>query len=90
MSEDTAFEVGDTVCLKSGGDLMTIIAMDKDTATCTWFVKGAIKAYAFPFKAVKTSDGTPQEITINFGRKLPGDPSVKNTDEANGHDRCGC
>jgi len=76
MSEDTAFKVGDTVSLNSGGDLMTVVSMDQDSVTCAWFVRGDVKSKSFPTKALKKSDGTPPSITLNFGRKLPGDKSA--------------
>ncbi|WP_167759852.1 DUF2158 domain-containing protein [Massilia horti] len=30
------FEVGDTVQLKSGGDVMTVEKMESETVTCVW------------------------------------------------------
>jgi uncharacterized protein YodC (DUF2158 family) len=76
ISEEAAFAVGDTVRPNSGSDLMTVTSIDRDSVTCVWFVKGIVKSQAFPTKALQKSDGTPKEITINFGKKLPGDPGV--------------
>jgi uncharacterized protein YodC (DUF2158 family) len=76
MPEDTALTVGDTVCLNSGGDLMTVVSIDQESVTCAWLVKGAVKSYTFPVKALKKSDGLPSEITFNIGKKLPGNPSA--------------
>jgi len=73
MLEDTALTVGETVCLNSGSDLVTVVSIDQESVTCRWFVKGAVKSHAFPVKALKKSDGTPQEITLNIGKKLPSD-----------------
>jgi uncharacterized protein YodC (DUF2158 family) len=75
MSEDTALKVGDTVRLNSRGDLMTVLSLDEGSATCAWFVKGVVRSKSFPAKALKKSDEIPQPITLNFGRKLPGDTS---------------
>jgi uncharacterized protein YodC (DUF2158 family) len=74
MSE-AVFKVGETVYLNSGGDLMTIVPINQDSVTREWFVKGSVKSRAFPAVALKRSDGTPQSVTLNFGRKLPGDNS---------------
>jgi len=32
-----SFKVGDTVQLKSGGEVMTIEEIDVDSANCVWF-----------------------------------------------------
>ena len=68
----TDLRIGETVCLNSGGDLMTVTSVDQNSVTCTWFVKGALKSHNFPVKALKKSDGTPHNITFNIGKKLPG------------------
>jgi uncharacterized protein YodC (DUF2158 family) len=70
------FKVGDVVCLNSGGTLMTVTSMDEDSATCEWSLKGVAKSHVYPVKALKKSDENPKTITINFGKKLPGDPGV--------------
>lgn len=55
VSEDPMFKVGDTVCLNSGGHLMTVVAIS-DSVTCEWSVKGDIKSKAFPDAALKKAE----------------------------------
>ena len=39
---------GDVVQLKSGGPLMTVVAIDKSGVVCTWFDKNNHKTTTFP------------------------------------------
>ncbi len=49
-------KVGDTVTLKSGGHLMTIVAMDGRDVQCRWSVKEDVKGETFPAKALVKAD----------------------------------
>jgi uncharacterized protein YodC (DUF2158 family) len=42
-----SFKVGDTVQLKSGGEMMTIEEVDGDSANCVWFVNQKLKEVLF-------------------------------------------
>jgi uncharacterized protein YodC (DUF2158 family) len=46
-------KIGDTVSLNSGGHLMTVAAIDSDTVTCEWSVKGDIKTKKFLVSMLK-------------------------------------
>ena len=51
-------KVGDTVSLKSGGPVMTILEIFKSEdgamqAICKWFVKGNLEEAVFPLAALK-------------------------------------
>lgn len=47
MSEDTALKVGDTVTLKSDGQLMTVASIDEGSVTCDWSVRGDVGSKSF-------------------------------------------
>jgi uncharacterized protein YodC (DUF2158 family) len=66
MSEDGVLKVGDTVCLNSGGHLMTVASIEGDSVTCDWSVKGDVKSKSFSVAEMKKSDGTPPSITVRF------------------------
>lgn len=61
MSDDTKFEVGDVVMLKSGGPSMTITNIRQNDQTtvvpyhCVWFVGGEVKEGNFPGAALDKS-----------------------------------
>lgn len=71
-----AFEIGDTVTLKSGGHLMTIISIDRKSTTCAWSVKGDIKSKSFPSAALKKADASPpieqllEQLSVDDQRAL--------------------
>jgi uncharacterized protein YodC (DUF2158 family) len=41
MEDDVTFEAGDTVRLKIGGPLMTILSISGEDCCCMWFGEGA-------------------------------------------------
>ena len=41
------FKVGDTVQLKSAGEIMTIEEIDDDSATCIWFDNKKVERHTF-------------------------------------------
>lgn len=42
-----SFNTGDTVQLKSGGEVMTIEEIDDDSATCIWFDNKKVERHIF-------------------------------------------
>jgi uncharacterized protein YodC (DUF2158 family) len=50
------FEIGDTVALKSGGHVMTVISIDQDVITCAWSVKDGVKSKGFPHAALNRAE----------------------------------
>lgn len=42
-----SFKIGDTVQLKSGGEVMTIEEIDEDSANCVWFVNQKVERGTF-------------------------------------------
>lgn len=42
-----SFNAGDTVQLKSGGEIMTIEEIDDDSATCVWFDYKEVERHTF-------------------------------------------
>ena len=48
------FNSGDTVQLKSGGEIMTIEEIDDDSATCIWFDNKKIERHTFLLITLKT------------------------------------
>jgi uncharacterized protein YodC (DUF2158 family) len=42
-----SFNAGDTVQLKSGGEIMTIEEIDDDSATCIWFDNKKVERHTF-------------------------------------------
>ena len=54
------FKVGDTVRLKSGGPLMTVIDLDGERVRCQWFdEKNKPMAQLFVAAALQADDGVP-------------------------------
>lgn len=51
-------EIGDTVRLKSGSELMTIMSIDQNEATCTWMLNGEVKTFVFPLSVLEEDDGS--------------------------------
>ena len=66
MPEDPAPKVGDTVCFKSGGHLMTVISKDAGAVTCAWSVKNDAKEKSYPVECLKKTDGSPLSINVRF------------------------
>jgi uncharacterized protein YodC (DUF2158 family) len=53
MSEYSAFEIGDSVRLKSGGPLLSVVAIKGGSATVTWFTKaGRPHTKVYPAEAL--------------------------------------
>ena len=50
------FAIGDVVTLKSGSPRMTVIKVDGDTVTCSFFRNGAITSSDFPTQALEPLD----------------------------------
>lgn len=42
-----SFNAGDTVQLKSGGEIMTIEEIDDNSATCVWFDNKKVERHTF-------------------------------------------
>jgi len=55
MPDETAFAVGDLVRLKSGGHMMTVTGIVRDSIECTWSVSGDCKFKKFPVTALVKS-----------------------------------
>ena len=53
-----AFNPGDTVCLKSGGPLMTVKVIQADKALCIWFDGPNKKEAQFPTVTIVHDDGS--------------------------------
>ena len=49
------FRIGDTVRLKSGGPLMTVIFLQDNLVNCTWFLNDELKEIWFPTEALELS-----------------------------------
>jgi uncharacterized protein YodC (DUF2158 family) len=47
MTEESGFEIGALVRLRSGGPAMTVHGVDSDDVTCHWFVKEELKQKVF-------------------------------------------
>ena len=71
MPEDTALTVGDTVCLNSGGDLMTVVSIDQESVTCAWLVKGAVKSYTSRSKRSKNQMDSLRRSPSISGKSCP-------------------
>ena len=71
MAKKLPFKIGDTVTLNSGGDLMTIVAINRKGVTCGWQVKGQPKSKLYPSAAL-TKAGKPFsfEQIVSDGMKL--------------------
>ncbi|MGL3212059.1 hypothetical protein [Bradyrhizobium sp. BR 1433] len=50
--EGEPLKVGDTVSLRSGGHIMTVISIDQDGITCAWSVRDDVKSRPFPRTAL--------------------------------------
>ena len=66
MADELNIKVGDTVSLNSGGLLMTVVALEVDTVTCAWAIRGDCKERKFPLAALKRADSASPEIKISF------------------------
>jgi uncharacterized protein YodC (DUF2158 family) len=53
MSQEKHFAVGETVSLNSGGRLMTVLSIERETITCAWSAREDIKTKSFPVRALK-------------------------------------
>jgi len=55
---DQTFKVGDIVELKSGGPAMTIVSIQDDKYSCTWFYENTRKSDLFKKEIVEKSSKT--------------------------------
>jgi uncharacterized protein YodC (DUF2158 family) len=55
LAEETPLAVGDTIRLKSGGHLMTVVGIDKGSIECAWSIRDDCKSGKFPVAAVVKS-----------------------------------
>jgi len=76
MIEETKLKLGETVCLNSGGPLMTIVEISDNVATCAWFNKEQRKKDTFPIEALKRSDGSPTKIEVHWATNDPEDRNL--------------
>jgi uncharacterized protein YodC (DUF2158 family) len=54
------FDIGDTVMLKSGGPIMTVLGMREGTiVVCAWFEEGMKQTASFPAQALQLADAEP-------------------------------
>ncbi|WGR99626.1 YodC family protein [Bradyrhizobium sp. ISRA443] len=50
--ESEPLKIGDTVSLRSGGHIMTVISIDQDGITCAWSVRDDVKSKSLPRAAL--------------------------------------
>lgn len=60
---------GDTVRLKSGGPLMTVVVVDGEFVTCQWFKGDRAQEGAFEAAALEASDDKPRVSYVRFASR---------------------
>lgn len=69
------FKIGEIVILKASGPDMVVDAIGEDGVICVWFEGKRYNRKTFRPETLARRPTAPKTITLNFGRKLPGDPS---------------